>query len=126
MACASALISYLDLLEESNEGVYKLQHHELGQFLRLDASALRALHVMPDLTGLGGSGRNMSIFSVLNQCKTAQGTRLLAQWLKQPLTAVHQIQRRQTLVEAFVDAPLTRQTLRVRSAFWSFCLLLSG
>lgn len=114
MSCASALISYLNLLEEANEGAYSLEHHDLGQFLRLDASALRALHIMPDFTGLGGSGKNMSIFSVLNHCKTAQGTRLLAQWLKQPLTNVHQIRKRQDLVEAFVEAPLLRQTLRVR------------
>lgn len=114
MACANALLSYLTLLEdEANEGVYTLLHHDLGQFLRLDASALRALHIMPDFSGLGGSGRNMSLFSVLNHCKTAQGTRLLAQWLKQPLTNVHQIRKRQDLVEAFVEAPLLRQTLRV-------------
>lgn len=113
MAACAGLLSYISLWDDGDEGSYSLTHHELGQYLRLDASALRALHIMPDFTGLGGSGRNMSIFSVLNKCRTAQGTRLLAQWLKQPLTAVHQIQKRQLLVEAFVENSLLRQTLRV-------------
>lgn len=46
---------------------------------------------MPDPTGMGGSNKNMSLFGLLNRCKTAQGTRLLAQWLKQPLVNLHSI-----------------------------------
>lgn len=47
--------------------------------------------VMPDPTGLGGSAKTMSVFGLLNRCKTAQGTRLLAMWLKQPLVNRHVI-----------------------------------
>lgn len=46
---------------------------------------------MPDPTGLGGSAKTMSVFGLLNRCKTAQGTRLLAMWLKQPLVNRHVI-----------------------------------
>lgn len=33
----------------------------------------------------------MSVFGLLNRCKTSQGTRMLAQWLKQPLVNLHAI-----------------------------------
>jgi DNA mismatch repair protein MSH2 len=94
MSATTALISYLNLMsDESNYSQYHLKHHDLSQFMRLDASAVRALNLMPDPNGLGGANKNMSLFGLLNRCRTAQGVRLLAQWLKQPLVHLHQIRR---------------------------------
>ena len=45
MSATSALISYLSLMaEDTNFGAYSLRHHDLSQFMKLDASALRALN----------------------------------------------------------------------------------
>lgn len=42
----SALVSYLSLLSDpSNHGVYNIRTHDLSQFMKLDASALRALNL---------------------------------------------------------------------------------
>nr|ASF90284.1 hypothetical protein SPAR01119 [Bartheletia paradoxa] len=113
MASCGALINYLSLLSDpSNFGQYTLQHHDLSQYMRLDASALRALNLMPDPTMGGGGNKNMSVYGLLNQCKTAQGQRMLAQWLKQPLVNLHTIKARQMLVEAFVDDSSARQLLQ--------------
>ena len=92
MSALAGLVSYLSLLsDEGNFGAYRLKQHDLSQYMRLDASAIKALNLMPDPNGLGGSSKTMSIFGLLNRCKTAQGTRLLAQWLKQPLINLHAI-----------------------------------
>nr|DBA11318.1 TPA_inf: MSH2 [Pseudozyma tsukubaensis] len=102
MGANSALISYLGLLtDEHNFGQYTIRTHDLSQYLRLDNSALRALNLFPE-PGQTGSSKNTSVFGLLNRCRTAQGQRLLGQWLKQPLVNVHAITERQNLVELFV------------------------
>jgi DNA mismatch repair protein MSH2 len=74
--------------------------------MRLDASALRALNLMDSgnvsLTywkllvihsvfwkSIGA--KNTTLLGLLNKCKTAQGTRMLGSWLKQPLVNRHEI-----------------------------------
>lgn len=45
-ASLAALITYLTLLSDvSNHGAYTIRTHDLTQFMRLDASALRALNL---------------------------------------------------------------------------------
>jgi len=112
MSSTGALISYLGLLaDDANFGAYNLRHHDLSQFMRLDASALRALNLMPDPTGMGGSAKTMSVFGLLNRCKTSQGTRTLAQWLKQPLVNLHVIEERQDLVQCLIERQDFREAL---------------
>jgi DNA mismatch repair protein MSH2 len=48
MSCATCLIKYLALLSDSsNIGKYTLEVHDLAQYMRLDASAVKALNIMP-------------------------------------------------------------------------------
>lgn len=110
MGAAAALIKYLGVLTDaSNFGQYQLYQHDLSQYMKLDASALKALNLMP---GPRDGAKNMSLFGLLNRCKTPVGSRLLAQWLKQPLMNLGEIERRQQLVEAFVTDTDLRQTLQ--------------
>lgn len=110
MGSANALVKYLGLLHDpSNFGQFQLYQHDLSQYMKLDAAALRALNLMP---GPRDGSRTMSIFGLLNNCKTPIGSRLLAQWLKQPLMSVSEIEKRQTLVEAFVNDTELRQSLQ--------------
>ena len=110
MGSAAALIKYLGVLSDpSNFGQYQLYQHDLSQYMKLDASALRALNLMP---GPRDGSKNMSLYGLLNHCKTPVGSRLLAQWLKQPLMSLEEIEKRQQLVEAFVMDTELRQTMQ--------------
>lgn len=110
MGAASALIKYLGLMSDSlNFGQYQLYQHDLAQYMKLDASALKALNLMP---GPRDGSKNMSLYGLLNKCKTPMGTRLLAQWLKQPLMSKEEIEKRQDLVESFYEDTELRQTMQ--------------
>jgi DNA mismatch repair protein MSH2 len=110
MGSASALIKYLGVLQDpSNFGQYQLFQHDLAQFMKLDAAALKALNLMP---GPRDGSKTMSLYGVLNHCKTPVGSRLLAQWLKQPLMSRGEIEKRQQLVEAFFADTELRQTMQ--------------
>ena len=110
MGSAAALIKYLQVLHDpSNFGQYQLYQHDLSQFMKLDASALKALNLMP---GPRDGAKTMSLYGLLNHCKTPVGSRLLAQWLKQPLMNLDEIEKRQQLVEAFVEDTELRQIMQ--------------
>ena len=70
---------------------FELIQHDLGQYMRLDSSAMKALNLMP---GPRDGVKTMSLFGLLNHCKTVAGTRLLARWLKQPLMNIDEIETR--------------------------------
>lgn len=110
MGSAAALIKYLGVLSDpSNFGQYQLYQHDLSQYMKLDASALKALNLMP---GPRDGSKNMSLYGLLDHCRTPVGKRLLAQWLKQPLMSLEEIERRQQLVEAFVMDTELRQAMQ--------------
>lgn len=110
MASTAALIKYLGLMTHPDSfNRFELIQHDLGQYMRLDSSAMKALNLMP---GPRDGVKTMSLFGLLNHCKTVAGTRLLARWLKQPLMNIDEIETRHLLVEAFVENSIVCQTLR--------------
>ncbi|KAH8194983.1 hypothetical protein TruAng_010854 [Truncatella angustata] len=110
MGSAAALIKYLSAMQDSsNFGQYQLYQHDLTQFMKLDAAALKALNLMP---GARDGVKSMSLFGLLNHCRTPVGSRLLSQWLKQPLMNRDEIEKRLQLVEAFANDTELRQTMQ--------------
>lgn len=117
MAALAALVKHLDLMaDETNFGQYTLLSFDFTQYMRLDSAASAALH----LTSYGSessimltakSGAPRTIAALLNKCRTSGGQRLLAQWIKQPLTDKNRIDRRLDIVETFVNNVQLRQTI---------------
>ncbi|KAI9247066.1 muts domain V-domain-containing protein [Sporodiniella umbellata] len=98
------------LHDETNFGKYRLNHHDLSQYMRLDGSALAALSLMPNSEE--NANKSTSLYGLLNKCKTAQGSRLFSQWLKQPLLNIDEIKKRQDIVEVFFDDTGLRTSLQ--------------
>ena len=48
LAAAACLLKYLDVLaDEANYGVFRVEPYNLREFMRLDASVVRALNLLP-------------------------------------------------------------------------------
>lgn len=65
--------------------------------MRLDTAAMTALNIFPEnrqRLDFGTLAKSSSLYGLLNNCRTAQGQRLLMQWLKQPLTDIAKISKR--------------------------------
>jgi DNA mismatch repair protein MSH2 len=113
VACgaAGALIKYLSLMSDAeNFGKWTLSNYDLSQYMKLDASALKALSLMPTSSDAGN--KSPSVYGLLNRCQTPLGKRLLAQWLHQPLVDLSAIRTRHDLVGAFVEATGLRDSLQ--------------
>lgn len=92
MRATACLIQYLDLLEDrANMGAYVLQQYDLSKYMKLDASAVKALNLVAGPKE--GVNKNTNLFGLLNKCKTAQGSRMLGQWIKQPLMDISEIRK---------------------------------
>lgn len=114
MSSLAAAIKYLDLVADAcNYGHYKLSLLNLERFVYLDAAAVSALNLLPK----SGTPHNspayrwQSILGVLDRCRTPQGHRLMAQWIRQPLRNEAIIRDRHDIVQHFVDASSTRAEL---------------
>ncbi|CEP00431.1 DNA mismatch repair proteins mutS family domain-containing protein [Plasmodiophora brassicae] len=101
LGAVASLIRHVKLL--SNEHVHgrcSLTSLELHQFMKpLDNNAARSLNVFPSVSD---SNTLSSLYGILNKCKTHAGSRLLHQWIRQPLLSVPLINERLDLVSMFL------------------------
>lgn len=114
MSSLGAAIKYLDLVSDAcNFGHYKLTLLNLDRFVYLDAAAVSALNLLPKAgTPMNSPAyRWQSILGVLDRCRTPQGHRLMAQWVRQPLRNEEIIRDRHDIVENLVDASSARAEL---------------
>lgn len=83
---------------------FSINQIEQSRYLKLDAAAMKALNIEPrvDTSALNGNAPT-SILSLLDKCRTPQGHRLLAQWVRQPLKDLSLIKERHDIVESLVN-----------------------
>ena len=109
-AALMGLLRYTELMADvANHGRWEVGVHRTGQFMRLDAAALKALNVFH---GPGGGAAGFSLSALLGRGRTAMGRRLVSAWLKQPLLDAGAIASRHDVVEALVDDPALLDSLR--------------
>ncbi|KAI6650646.1 hypothetical protein LOD99_7696 [Oopsacas minuta] len=111
LSCVTGVAGYLELMSRSDDlGKYRLIIIDSAQHLQLDEAAIRALSLEAEPGGVN-LGRAGSLISLLDQCRTPQGKRLLRLWIRQPLTDRRRLEERLNLVEALYQDVALRDSL---------------
>ncbi|KEG13991.1 putative DNA mismatch repair protein MSH2 [Trypanosoma grayi] len=104
------LSSMIDPFDTTNHRAFYLKHTIPSTFMKLDAAAIQALHIIHQKPEVRGS-LPTSVYSWLNRCTTGMGSRMMRQWLLQPLRNTDDINQRLSLVEMMVESPILRDAL---------------
>ena len=86
----------------------QVHHYEIKDFLQMDYSTMASL----DLTENARTGKKHgSLYWLMDETKTAMGTRLLRAWIQRPLIDKERIVKRQDVVQVFLDHFFERSDL---------------
>ncbi|RNF15606.1 putative mismatch repair protein MSH2 [Trypanosoma conorhini] len=100
----------IDTFDTTNHRAFYLKHTIPSTFMKLDSAAIQALHIIHQKPEARGS-LPTSVYSWLNRCVTGMGSRMMRQWLLQPLRNAEDINQRLSLVEMMVESPILRDAL---------------
>lgn len=92
---------------------FTLNQVEHSRYVRLDSAAIKALNIEPRTDAVSNLQGNPvgSVLTLLDKCRTAQGHRLIAQWVRQPLRDLALIKERHDIVELLVNNNELRSVL---------------
>ena len=86
----------------------RVHYYEIKDFLQMDYATMASL----DLTENARTGKKHgSLYWLMDETKTAMGTRLLRRWIQQPLIDKERILKRQDVVQVFLDYFFERSDL---------------
>jgi len=97
-------IRYKLVEDQTNHNVFEISILDLEHTLSLDSRALSALHIIsktPIITQ-ADKERDLSLFTLVDSCKTKMGPRILRRWMLQPLVSKSRIEDRLDMVEYLV------------------------
>ncbi len=111
IGAAGAVLHYLTQhLRRDVAHLTRLSFYQCSDYLVLDAVTLRNLEILEPLHR--DAPKPGSLYAAVNLTVTPMGARRLRDWLSQPLAAVQPIQRRQELVQMWIDNPAALESFR--------------
>ena len=114
VGAAGSLIAYL---EQTNPALLpllrRLRTESSGTLVGIDAATRRNLELT---RGLRTNGTRDSLLGVLDLTRTAMGARALRRMVGQPLRAIDELRRRQSIVGALADDARSRASLSAELA----------
>jgi DNA mismatch repair protein MutS len=107
-----SLVKYLiDCQKKELSHIKTIEKYNYSDFMQLDSSTIRNLELLYPLNTDGDI--NATLFSILNECKTAMGKRKLRQSIVNPLTNYEILKDRIESVEFFYNNPILNDDTRV-------------
>jgi DNA mismatch repair protein MutS len=102
VGAAGALLAYANATQQASlEHVRSLSIEAPSEFVAMDAATRRNLEITQTLAG----DREPTLYSLLDTCATAAGSRLLRHWLTQPLRDQRRAAARHDAIDALRAAP---------------------
>lgn len=110
ITAAGVLLEYLQDTQRCQLAhVIRIEYYRRGTHLVLDESTRRSLELTHTMRG---GSRDGSLLSVMDETATPMGSRLLAEWLSNPLTNLTTIGQRHDAVAELVSEPLFCEELQ--------------
>ena len=110
LRAAGAVLDYLTETQKSSLAhIDRLTPHRLGQALEIDEATRRSLEITRTLRE---GRREGSLLEVLDRTITAMGSRLLGEWLANPLTSIGAIDERLDAIAEMLAHPKLAEELR--------------
>ena len=110
LRAAGAVLDYLRETQKSSlDHIDRLTPYRSGELLEIDEATRRSLEITRTIrTG----SREGSLLAVIDQCVTPMGSRLLADWVANPLASAAAIEARLDAVAALLTGGQLRESLR--------------
>lgn len=110
LRAAGAAVSYIYQTQKSKAAhIRSIKVLDQADYMVLDATTQRNLELTRSIFD---GNRRESLLGQIDFCKTSMGSRLLKEWILQPLTDVDQIHERQKFVTSYVSATIARAEMR--------------
>jgi DNA mismatch repair protein MutS len=110
IGAAGALVEYLKETQKSTlEHFDRVQPYRQSQFVEIDSATWRSLEISRTIRG---GEREGSLLGVIDRSRTPMGSRLLGEWLANPLTNIEAIDRRLDAVDELVREAKLRKSIR--------------
>ncbi|WP_050614860.1 DNA mismatch repair protein MutS [Bacillus testis] len=110
LSTISRLLRYLFKTQKrSLDHIQPCETYETNAYLKIDYHSKRNLELTETIRSKSKHG---SLLWLLDETKTAMGTRMLKQWVDRPLLSVAEITKRQALVQVLLDHYFPREELR--------------
>ncbi len=110
VCAAGALLGYLTQTQKNAlSHIMTANPYESVRYMALDKAALRNLELLETTRGKSRKG---SLLWILDETRTAMGSRLMRTWIERPLKEKDQIERRLDAVEQLIQNPMAADSLR--------------
>jgi DNA mismatch repair protein MutS len=106
---ASMILGYAEKNRLSLDHVESLTTYSVDGFMGLDLATRRSLELSQNMSD---GGRRHTLLSVLDETRTAMGSRLMRKWIEQPLLDIPAIKSRQEAVERLLNHGMVRGDIR--------------
>lgn len=108
-ASALTLEYVLELQKYGDLPINKISYVSRDEYMEMNLTTQRNLELIHNQREKSVLG---SLLWVLDSCKTSMGTRLLKNFIKNPLLDIEKIQKRQEDIEFFIDEVIIREEVR--------------